>query len=215
MRRLLLLLVLLLATGASADVSDFDYSGIPDTGELPVTRTACINLLAKDGICNTCTSGAQPGTEQHTTSMNFDTTAVEKASWEFDIPANFAGTSAEVQILWYSNHADCSGEAANDDVCFVIDGAGSADGEAWLDKAATATAAGLVDVCTGESQLNVTSAASFTHTMTAGDRAYITIIRDVENAEAICGIGTDSYAQDAKVIGLRFCHEVDNVFSGE
>jgi hypothetical protein len=175
-------------------------------------------LEADKGKCrstNGCVVGTLEGTWQTIPSLDFDWLSTDTASWTFELPSNFTGTTAQLQVVWYSNDVSCAGDTDADDVCWIVDGASSADGEIWETKGATGTQNGVTDVCQADGNLNISDPINLVHTMAASERAFVLLRRDVSNGEGICGAGTDDYDQLARVLAVRFCYEVDNVFSGE
>jgi len=91
---------------------------------------------------------------------------------------------------------------------------GIANDAAW-NGAALGTSQGVEDVCLANGDLLVTSATdAITHGWVAGERAIVQVVRDVDGGHADCP-DADDYTQDAKLLAVKVCYEVDNVFSGE
>lgn len=190
-----------------------DGNGIPMASTYP---TECLMLDAAGGVCDTtggCTSATVEGTNFDYRTMDFATGADSTASWAFELPDNFVGTTAQVYFHWVSNNAACNG-GVDDDVCWSLDSASIANDGTWHTAGLSGTADGVTDRCLANGDLMKTGALTFTHSMTAGQRAMVVVTRDTDGA--LCaGTADDDYAQDASLLAVRFCYTVDNVFSGE
>jgi hypothetical protein len=152
---------------------------------------------------------------------NFDYTvavfsdADEDGAWSFNLPDNLTGTTAVVTVFWSSADPACDNNVAgDDDVCFVVDSGSAAESDLW-ETAAMGTSVGETDRCHTDGDLLVIALPTLTHGMTAGERGYVRLARDADESTAHCAAGEDAYTGDAQVLAVKFCYEVDNVFSGE
>jgi hypothetical protein len=186
--------------------------GIPNSG----TATECLMLDAGAAIVPS-SGGAATGQVDDTNFsyrvLDFDDTSDENAYWSFELPANFAGFTASVTPVW--TVAACTADTA-DDVCWIIDGGGIADDEAWdggtLDGSETAGQ----DVCSAADDLMVGPTIAFTHLITiSDDRANFKITRDADLGHASCAGDNNDVSGDVRLLAVRFCYEVNNIFSGE
>jgi hypothetical protein len=151
---------------------------------------------------------------------NFDytvavfTAADEDGTWAFQLPDNLTGTTAAVSIIWSSADAACN-NGADDDVCFTVDGDSVTESGAWETAALGGTMVGVTDRCHTDGDLLEADFPSFTHSMTAGERAIVQLARDDDGTDAECVVGDDDYSGNAQVLAIKFCYEVDAIFSGE
>jgi hypothetical protein len=192
---------------------------ITATNVVPVTTlTECLSLDAAGITClgtGGCTDPADiDGTNFSFKTAAFATDADDLGSWAFELPDNLSGTTASVTFIWFSDNAACNG-GADDDVCWTIDGGSFADDAAFETGALGGTEAAVTDKCTADGDIMRSAAVTFTHGMTAGQTAAVLVRRDTDETHATCTAGSDDYAQDAKLRAVKFCYEVDNVFSGE
>jgi hypothetical protein len=180
------------------------------------SQTECSYLLAGAINClNTggCADPAQvDGTNFTYSTAAFDTATDEAGSFTFGLPANLTGTTASIAFAWASNNAACDDEAG-DTVCWTVDGDSFANDAAFNTGALGGTIVGVTDTCIANGDLMVTSEATFTHSMAASETAVINVLRDVDAGTTGCT--ADAYPADAELVWVRFCYEVDNVFSGE
>lgn len=187
--------------------------------DLDNSQTECMYLPAGSVTCHTtggCTDPAQiDGTNFSFMASAFATDADDAGSFVWVTPSNLAGTTATIQFYWFSDNAACNG-GADDDVCWVVDGDSFADDAAFETGTLAGTAVGVTDKCTADGDIMVSSAATFTHSYAADQPTVLVVTRDVDGGTSACaGAGDDDYTQDAKLVGVRVCYEVDNIFSGE
>jgi hypothetical protein len=188
--------------------------GMPLTG---TTSTECVMLDATAIVSDDsggCTTATKNGTNFSYRTCDFATGADNRGFFTFELPDNLAGTTASVSFTWISNNAACD-SGADDDVCWTIDGDSFANDAAYHTGALGGTLAAVTDNCIANGDLLRTSAVTFTHSWVAGERAAVEIGRDVDGGNCAGGAGDDDYAQNAELLAVRVCYEVDNVFSGE
>jgi len=196
---------------------DFAITGI--TGGIEITNnfpTECVMLDATGGNClgtGGCTTETIVGGTHDYRTMNFATGADSAATWAFELPDNMIGTTAAVTFVWHSDHTDCDENDA-DDVCWQIDGDSFADDGAWEAGTLAGTVNGANDICILDGDIMYSAPVTFTHSMVKSQRAIVKVFRDVAGTPTGCA-SEDDYTQDAKLLAVRFCYDVDDVFSGE
>jgi hypothetical protein len=201
------------------DGTDMVFNDVVEaTGFKPTTTlTECVMLDASAINCTDCATADVTGTNFDYTTADFDSGATEeKGSWSFELPANFAaGSAISVTFTWMSNNAACNA-GATADVCWAIDGDSFANDAAFHGGALGGTAVGVTDNCLANGDIMLTPAVSFaTHSMVAGERAVVQVFRDTDGTNCAATAANDDLAADASLLAVRFCYEVDNVFSGE
>jgi hypothetical protein len=176
---------------------------------------SAINCSATGG----CSITDVAGTNFDYTVATF-TAADEDGTWSFNLPDNLTGTTAVVDIFWTSDDTDCD-NGDDTDVCFTLDGGGIADGEDWEVAALAGTLVSVSARCAGDggadAELFEDTFGTFTHGMVANDRAIVQLARDNDGTDGTgCNAAADDdYTGNAQVLAVKFCYEVDNVFSGE
>lgn len=182
------------------------------------SQTECVMLDASGINCSTvggCATTDEAGDNFDYATADFDSGDTdESGTWSFNIPDNITGTTFTAQVYWTSNDAACTNEAA-DDVCWTVAGSGIANDGDW-DGATLGTAQGIEDVCiaVGDLMVSVVSDA-VTHGWAADERAIVQITRDADASPHADCPDADDYPADARLLSLKICYEVDNVFSGE
>jgi hypothetical protein len=184
-----------------------------------VTATECVMLSGGAINCsaapNDCSVDDVAGTNFDYTVATFTNSGAtdEIGAWSFNLPDNLTGTTAAVTVFWSSADDLCNG-GAGDDVCFVIDSGSAGVTELW-ETATMGASVGETDKCLDRNDLHVIALPTLTHSMTAGERGYVRLARDANGSSAHCTPGEDDYSGNAQVLAVKFCYEVDNVFSGE
>jgi hypothetical protein len=182
---------------------------------MTATATECIMLDASGINCSTtngCATADTAGTNFDYTLAAFATGADDTGTWTFTVPDNISGTTFVATVHWVGNNASCA-NAVGDDVCWTVAASGIANDAAWH-GATLGTSQGVVDRCLANGDLNVSAATdAITHGWVAGERAIVQAVRDVDAGHADCS--ADDYDQDAGLLAIKVCYEVDNVFSGE
>ncbi len=177
--------------------------------------TECVMLDAAGINCSSsggCSITDEAGDSFDYTTADFDSTSDESGTWTFGLPDNLTGTTFTAQVFWTSNDADCNADG-DDDVCWTVAAEGLADGGDW-DGASLGTSQGREDLCAGVGFLNVSTVTDvITHTWVANERAIVRILRDVDAGHADCS--ADGLGADARILHVKVCYGVDNVFSGE
>lgn len=214
-----LLTALFFSAPAAADCfkrSGNGCGGTPTDGSVSGTKTECVMLNAAGIKCSTtggCATATVEGTNFDYSTADFDNTSDEDASWVFDLPENLSGTTATWTAVWMSNNAACDG-GATADVCWALDSGSFANDEAFNTGALGGTEDFETDRCLANGDIMFGPSGTITHGMTAGEHAAVVVRRDVGGTD--CGAaGDDDLAADASLLAIRFCYEVDNVFSGE
>jgi hypothetical protein len=200
---------------ANDDLVESQFS--PDTGAYATSKTECVMLTAGGIQCSTtggCTAVPNvEGTNFDYPTADFATGADSDGTWSFPTPPNVTGTTFTAKVYWISNNAACTNEAGTDEVCWTVAGSGIAD-DAAFHSATLGTSQGIDDVCTANGDAMITTVSDpITHGWAASEVAIVQILRDVDGGHADCN--SDQYAQDASLLSVEVCYEVDNVFSGE
>lgn len=201
----------------------------PDIQSVPATRTIgatgmpitpaateCLTLTVIGASCAAggCNKGVVLGTFFHYDVARFANSPVpdESATWIFEVPDNI-GTTAVVSIGWHSNSAACDGGATRD-VCWTVDGDSFVDASAFETGTLDAALVAVTDNCAGDGELMVVALPTFTHSMVGGELGALVVARDADGGNC-AGATDDDYVNQADLVSVRFCYEVDNVFSGE
>ena len=175
--------------------------------------TECVMLDASAITCDDatgCTTATVNGTNFSYRTATFDTTTAQDGFWTFELPDNFDATAAaSVTYTWTTADA-C---ASNDDVCFKVDGGSVGNDAAWDAATLGGTLVGITDICNAASERYESAAFSFTHGMTAGERAILSILRFTTGTGDGCT--ADNVGSDVRLLAVKFCYEVDNVHSGD
>lgn len=124
------------------------------------------------------------------------------------------GATAAVTVTWISDSASCDGVGDDDDVCWTVDGDSFSDTSVFNTGAIAGVLVAVTDECLTQGSLNVVALPTFTHSMVAGELGVLVIGRDIDGGDC-GGAADDDFGQDADLLSVRFCYEVDNVFSGE
>jgi hypothetical protein len=206
----------LLGEEAGGLIRKFDVQAIADLWNPTVTsQTECVMLDAAGINCKSiggCTTADVVGTNFDYTVATF-TDADGLGHWSFNLPDNLVGTTAAATVFWSSADAACNG--GTDDVCFTLDGGSATESELWETMSLGGTQVAVTDNCHTDGDLLTVAFPAFTHDMTAGERAVVQIGRDTEGTDAECVTGDDDYTGNAQLLAVKFCYEVNNVFSGE
>ena len=189
--------------------------GIPDGG----TLTECIGLNAGGGIqtaAGTATLVVEEGTHFAYQVYNLDDTDDEEIHWTYPLPANIAGTTATVRVDWLT--LACTADSA-DDVCWVWNGGGFLDDEAYDGGELSGTETFIQDKCTTVGNVHTqTTATTWTHgydvTSPKDTNAVFQIIRE-QTSDATCTGDDDDISGDVQLLNVLICYEVTNVASGE
>lgn len=221
--RALLLAALLFSLPASSDVYKRGTGGAGGSGNATDgsiagggTLTECVMLDAAGLACSFtggCATSTVEGTNFDYRTADFDNTTDEDGSWVFELPVNLSGTTATWEAVWISNNAACDG-GASADVCWTIDSGSFGNDDAFNTGALGGTLDAETDKCLANGDIMVGPAGTLTHGMTASERAAVVVSRDVDGGNC-AGAGDDDLAADASLMSIRFCYEVNNVFSGE
>lgn len=192
-------------------------SSLPVENIRVISSTECVMLDASALNCATtdgCTLTDREGDAFDYTTADFDNGATEESgAWTFELPANLTGTTATWQAVWMSNNATCNGGGL-DDVCWAIDGDSFADNVAYHGATLSGTVDGETDKCQTNGAKMLGPIGTFTHSMTAGERAVVTVTRDTDGTSCDAA-ADDDLAADASLLAIRFCYEAASIFSGE
>lgn len=187
---------------------------IPDSG----TLTECVTLHAEASIqpaAETSEIALIEGTNFPYKVVNFDDTLDEIITWNYELPANIAGTTATVRIAWLT--LACTAATA-DDVCFVWNGGGFQDDDAFNSGAFSGTEIFVQDKCTTVGDVHTSAATSWTHgydVASPKDTQAVFQIQREQVADASCTGDNDDISGDAQLKAIQICYEVTNVASGE
>lgn len=182
------------------------------------TKTECIFLEARDGLCDTASGCLNPspsiaGTNHDYMTMDFETSADTTGSWTFQLPKNLVGQIGEVQFIWTSNNAACNA-GTDDDVCWNIDAGSVADDEAFNVTVLDGVATAISDKCLANGDLMKSAPLTFTHGLRPAETAVVSVTRDIDGGTCTAA-GDDDYTEMARLVAVRFCFETNNLFSGE
>lgn len=181
---------------ASFNAADFGVAAgdvtIKAGGIAPAQLDATLSkrtILLTPNSANTPTAnGAEraetQGTNHTYTTLAFDQTTLEKADWQFYMPANYDGGNVDVKILW-SATAEAGG------VVFDVNFQHVGDSDP-IDPALTNQACAAVTVDGTTTDLNISS-CTLTTPFNAGEYAIVRIHREV-------GDGGDDMTGDARVL---------------
>ena len=190
-------------------------SAVGGIGLVTTTATECITFMPGDatGVADTDLAGTNFGNRV----LSYSNSADDQGYWNFPVPDNLTGTLAAVTVYWVVNNGLCDG-GASADVCWTLDGDSFADDAVYFGGTMAGTLVSVTDTCGGTTgDLNISTLPSFTHSMTAGELGVLEIARDIDGTDgAGCNAGgDDDLAAFADLISVKFCYEVNNVFSGE
>lgn len=182
------------------------------------SATECVMLMAQASVqlaAETSEITLIDGTNFAYNVVVFDDTLDELVNWVYDLPENIAGTTATVEITWLT--LACTAATA-DDVCWVWNGGGFIDDQAYATGSLTGTEAFVQDKCTTVGDIHTTGATSWTHdydVVSAKDTTAVFQIQREQIADATCTGDNDDISGDVHLLSVRVCYEVENVFSGE
>lgn len=182
------------------------------------TKTECLTMLASGIVCKStggCTDPADiDGTNFSYRGADFSTSSDQTGNFMFKTPTNLSGTTASIKFGWMSNNAACN-NGSDDDVCWQIDGDSFTNDAAFHGGSLGATDVAVTDRCIANGDVLISPAVTFTHSMNPDEVAVVSVTRDTDESSTECAAGDDDYAQNATLLWVEFCYEVDNVFSGE
>ena len=147
--------------------------------------------------------------------VNFDDTLDEIIAWNYGLPANIIGTTATVRISWLT--LACTAATA-DDVCWVWNGGGFQDDDAFDTGAFSGTEFFNQDKCTTVGDIHTTALTSWTHgydVASPKDTEAVFSIQREQVGDATCTGDDDDIFGDVQLKSVQICYEVENVFSGE
>jgi hypothetical protein len=183
------------------------------------TATECVVLSAYNAVADVG-SGSDGSTVAGTNFdyyvQGFQDTVDEQAHWLLPIPASIAGTTAVVTPSWTA--PACTVDSA-DDVCWVINGGGFQENEAFKAGALSGTATAGQSTCATADYLEVGPAITWTHGFDVAapkDTSFtFQITRDANLGDAACDGDDNNISGDVNLVSVQICYEVENVFSGE
>ena len=186
------------------------------------TATECVVLDASAIVPDDtigCGLATKNGTNWSYRTCDYDTgTTEEEGAWTFGLPPNFTGGTGTIQVVWSTATACTNGEdttSNSDDVCWQINGDSFGDDAAYNTGSLAAPVLGIGDDCLAAGDIHFTTASTFTHSMNPNERGVIRVTRDTNGTNCTGGTAADDLNGDAFVHSVRFCYEVNNVFSGE
>ncbi|MEE8240104.1 MAG: hypothetical protein V3R16_02450 [Nitrospirales bacterium] len=188
--------------------------GIPMT----TSATECVMLHAQASVqpaAETSVITLVEGTNFPYNVVEFDDTLDEIISWNYELPENIIGTTATVEIAWLT--VACTAATA-DDVCWVWNGGGFLDDDAFNTGAFSGSEAAVQDKCTTVGDIHTTGGTSWTHGYDVAapkDTSAVFQIQREQVADASCTGDNDDISGDVRLKSVRICYEVENVFSGE
>ena len=201
---------------ANDDLVESQFS--PDTGAYATTKTECVYLHAEGSIqpaAETSEVVLVEGTNFPYKVVNFDDTADEIITWNYGLPNNIAGTTATVRISWLT--LACTA-ATSDDVCWVWNGGGFQDDDAFKTGAFSGTETFVQDKCTTVGDVHTTAATTWTHGYDVASpkdtEASFSLQRE-QVADATCTGDNDDITGDTQFKLVQICYEGENIFSGE
>ncbi len=185
-------------------------------GLATTTATECVMLNAAGINCDTtagCATADTAGTNFDYTVAAFATAADDFGAWTFPTPQNLSGTTFIATVYWLGSETACDDTDTADDVCWTVAGAGIGDAGPF-ESASLGTSQGKVDRCIDDGELLITDVFdAVTHGWEEDELAIVEVSRDVDAGHADCA--ADAWPNDALLMAVRICYEVDNVFSGE
>lgn len=193
--------------------------GVAAATSITVTsQTECIVLNAGGATQKAAGTSAlttYDGTNFSYPAWDLDSATDEQIDWNYGLPPNVIGTTATVEVRWSA--AACTAATA-DDVCFVWNGGGLQDDDALHTAAFSGTETFIQDKCSAANDEQWAAATSWTHGYDVAspkdNGAVFQIIRE-QVADATCTGDNDAITGDVKLLAVRICYEVENVFSGE
>ncbi|MDJ0849919.1 MAG: hypothetical protein QNK04_16240 [Myxococcota bacterium] len=180
-------------------------AGAPATlaAAAPVTR--CIMLEAGDAVSPKA-GGAEilavDGEHFSYRVARFDGARDETLSWSFELPDDFAGSTARVSLSTLGAGAGCDAGAG---ACFVVDGASRGAGSPPWDAELEGRDAAVAASCRADDRRQAGPAVDFEHGMVAGERAIVTLTRDADGQSPLCE-GSASL-DEVRLFALRLCYE--------
>ena len=119
------------------------------------------------------------------------------------VPAGWTNGTATVEIDWTSDHAACNNEWT-DTVCWSLASGSVANSGAFSAPSyAASTPQGINSTCHGVGESMHASVTGYDHGLTD---AVLKLSQDVASS-FVSGCTSDSFPQEARLVGVRICKE--------
>lgn len=194
---------------ALASENVFTQSEAAGNFDFTISQTECITLMGSSITCHNAPNGCTNDGVTYTSngpgfySFSFPDAATRYGAFYFKTPANMTGTTAILKIGWFDD-VTCNGV-----VVWTVDGDSFAhDGNWWNGGLAGTLITTNSASCTAVTDIQITTTAAFTHSMSPDEFAVLELARTGAS-------GSDTNTGAANIAFLEFCYEVDNINSGE